>query len=126
DSSNAETDCTSENTRTSVFDVSALRRIILTLTKKMSFVVRMAYVSSQPQFRYTQTPSKVLQLRNLPWECTEEELIELRKPFSKVMNRKCNVRANRNQAFIEFAEQNQAIAMISYYASSSELAQVSP
>ncbi|KAA8533639.1 hypothetical protein F0562_030927 [Nyssa sinensis] len=32
--------------------------------------------------------------------------------------------ANRNQAFIEFAELNQAIAMISYYASSSEPAQV--
>ncbi|GFY81858.1 polypyrimidine tract-binding protein 2 [Actinidia rufa] len=84
----------------------------------------MASVSSQPQFRYTQTPSKVLHLRNLPWECTEEELIELGKPFGKVVNTKCNVGANKNQAFIEFAEQNQAIAMISYYASSSEPAQV--
>nr|CRL16784.1 Polypyrimidine tract-binding protein [Rhododendron simsii] len=84
----------------------------------------MASVSSQPQFRYTQTPSKVLHLRNLPWECTEEELIELGKPFGKVVNTKCNVGANRNQAFIEFAELNQAIAMISYYASSSEPAQV--
>ncbi|XP_057473116.1 polypyrimidine tract-binding protein homolog 2-like isoform X1 [Actinidia eriantha] len=84
----------------------------------------MASVSSQPQFRYTQTPSKVLHLRNLPWECTEEELIELGKPFGKVVNTKCNVGANKNQAFIEFAELNQAIAMISYYASSSEPAQV--
>ncbi|CAN4102327.1 unnamed protein product [Withania somnifera] len=84
----------------------------------------MASVSSQPQFRYTQPPSKVLHLRNLPWECTEEELIELGKPFGKVVNTKCNVGANRNQAFIEFAELNQAIAMISYYASSSEPAQV--
>ncbi|GAY45564.1 hypothetical protein CUMW_090340 [Citrus unshiu] len=86
--------------------------------------VRMASVSSQPQFRYTQPPSKVLHLRNLPWECTEEELIELGKPFGKVVNTKCNVGANRNQAFIEFADLNQAIAMISYYASSSEPAQV--
>ncbi|GJU97872.1 polypyrimidine tract-binding protein homolog 2 isoform X4 [Tanacetum coccineum] len=78
----------------------------------------------QPQFRYTQTPSKVLHLRNLPWKCTEEELIELGKPFGKVVNTKCNVGANRNQAFIEFFEQNQAITMISYYASSSEPAQV--
>ena len=62
----------------------------------------MASVSSQPQFRYTQTPSKVLHLRNLPWECTEEELIELGKPFGKVVNTKCNVGANKNQAFIEF------------------------
>ncbi|KAL1824052.1 hypothetical protein ACET3Z_010830 [Daucus carota] len=84
----------------------------------------MASVSSQPQFRYTQPPSKVLHLRNLPWECTEDELIELGKPFGKVVNTKCNVGANRNQAFIEFAELNQAIAMISYYASSSEPAQV--
>nr|GMD02308.1 polypyrimidine tract-binding protein homolog 2-like isoform X1 [Ipomoea batatas] len=84
----------------------------------------MSSVSSQPQFRYTQPPSKVLHLRNLPWECSEEELIELGKPFGKVVNTKCNVGANRNQAFIEFAELNQAIAMISYYASSSEPAQV--
>ncbi|OIT19151.1 polypyrimidine tract-binding protein -like 2, partial [Nicotiana attenuata] len=84
----------------------------------------MASGSSQPQFRYTQPPSKVLHLRNLPWECTEEELIELGKPFGKVVNTKCNVGANRNQAFIELAELNQAIAMISYYASSSEPAQV--
>ncbi|MBA0583734.1 hypothetical protein Gorai_014579 [Gossypium raimondii] len=84
----------------------------------------MASVSSQPQFRYTQPPSKVLHLRNLPWECTEEELIELGKPFGKIVNTKCNVGANRNQAFIEFADLNQAIAMISYYASSSEPAQV--
>ncbi|VFQ77634.1 unnamed protein product [Cuscuta campestris] len=84
----------------------------------------MSSVSSQPQFRYTQPPSKVLHLRNLPWECVEEELIELGKPFGKVVNTKCNVGANRNQAFIEFAELNQAISMISYYASSSEPAQV--
>ncbi|KAK6936717.1 PTBP1-like, RNA recognition motif 2, partial [Dillenia turbinata] len=84
----------------------------------------MASVSSQPQFRYTQPPSKVLHLRNLPWECTEEELIELGKPFGKVVNTKCNVGANKNQAFIEFADLNQAIAMISYYSSSSEPAQV--
>ncbi|WCJ36802.1 polypyrimidine tract-binding protein 2 [Euphorbia peplus] len=84
----------------------------------------MASVSSQPQFRLTQPPSKVLHLRNLPWECTEEELIELGKPFGKVVNTKCNVGANRNQAFIEFADLNQAIAMISYYASSPDPAQV--
>ncbi|XP_031254039.1 polypyrimidine tract-binding protein homolog 1 isoform X3 [Pistacia vera] len=80
--------------------------------------------SSQPQFRYTQTPSKVLHLRNLPWECAEEELVELCKPFGKIVNTKCNVGANRNQAFVEFADLNQAISMVSYYASSSEPAQV--
>ncbi|KAK6928178.1 RNA recognition motif domain [Dillenia turbinata] len=80
--------------------------------------------SGQPQFRYTQTPSKVLHLRNLPWECIEEELVELCKPFGKIVNTKCNVGANRNQAFVEFADLNQAISMVSYYASSSEPAQV--
>ncbi|CAN8252743.1 unnamed protein product [Cochlearia groenlandica] len=84
----------------------------------------MSSVSSQPQFRYTQPPSKVLHLRNLPWECTEEELIELGKPFGAVVNTKCNVGANRNQAFIEFEDLNQAIQMISFYASSSDPAQV--
>ncbi|XP_073010608.1 polypyrimidine tract-binding protein homolog 1-like isoform X1 [Typha latifolia] len=80
--------------------------------------------STQTQFRYTQTPSKVLHLRNLPWECAEEELVELCKPFGKIVNTKSNVGANRNQAFVEFADLNQAISMVSYYASSSEPAQV--
>ncbi|KAL6960788.1 hypothetical protein U1Q18_042259 [Sarracenia purpurea var. burkii] len=80
--------------------------------------------SGQPQFRYTQTPSKVLHLRNLPWECTEEELVEVCKPFGKIVNTKCNVGANRNQAFVEFVDLNQAINMVTYYASSSEPAQV--
>ncbi|KAM3286540.1 polypyrimidine tract-binding protein 1 isoform X1 [Capsicum chacoense] len=80
--------------------------------------------SGQQQFRYTQTPSKVLHLRNLPWDCNDEELVELCKPFGKIVNTKCNVGANRNQAFVEFSDLNQAINMVSYYASSSEPAQV--
>ncbi|XP_026386275.1 polypyrimidine tract-binding protein homolog 1-like isoform X3 [Papaver somniferum] len=81
-------------------------------------------MSGQTQFRYTQTPSKVLHLRNLPWECIDEELVELCKPFGKIVNTKCNVGANRNQAFVEFVDLNQAISMVSYYASSSDPAQV--
>ncbi|XP_026422653.1 polypyrimidine tract-binding protein homolog 1-like isoform X1 [Papaver somniferum] len=84
----------------------------------------MSSSSGQSQFRYTQTPSKVLHLRNLPWECTEEELVELCKPFGRIVNTKCNVGANRNQAFVEFVDLNQAISMVSYFASSSEPAQV--
>ncbi|KAI4339587.1 hypothetical protein MLD38_024511 [Melastoma candidum] len=80
--------------------------------------------SGQPQFRYTQTPSKVVHLRNLPWECSEEELVEHCKPFGQVVNTKCGVGANKNQAFVEFAELSQAISMVSYYASSSEPAQI--
>jgi hypothetical protein len=41
-----------------------------------------------------------------------------------VVNTKVNVGANHNQAFVEFADLNQAISMVSYYASSSEPAQV--
>lgn len=58
--------------------------------------------SGQSQFRYTQTPSKVVHLRNLPWECHDEELVELCNPFGKVINTKGNVGANKNQAFVEF------------------------
>ncbi|KAF2541351.1 hypothetical protein F2Q68_00033317 [Brassica cretica] len=60
-------------------------------------------MASSSQFRYTQTPSKVVHLRNLPWECVEEELIDLCKRFGKIVNTKTNVGANRNQAFVEFA-----------------------
>lgn len=84
----------------------------------------MSSTTAQPQFRYTQPPSKVIHVRNLPWECTEEELTELGKPFGKIVNTKCNVGANQNQAFVEFADLNQAIAMVSYYASSEDPAQV--
>ncbi|KAF9601033.1 hypothetical protein IFM89_015018 [Coptis chinensis] len=84
----------------------------------------MTSTSQQQQFRYTQPPSKVLHIRNCPWECTDEELVELGKQFGKVVNTKCNVGANRNQAFIEFADLNQAISMISYYSSSSDPAQL--
>ncbi|KAJ1701381.1 hypothetical protein LUZ63_001160 [Rhynchospora breviuscula] len=76
------------------------------------------------QFRYTQTPSKVLHLRNMPWECTEEEVLLLCRPFGKVVNTMLNVGANRNQGFVEFAELNQAIQMVTYFASSSEPAQI--
>uniref|UniRef100_A0A0D3AG34 RRM domain-containing protein n=1 Tax=Brassica oleracea var. oleracea TaxID=109376 RepID=A0A0D3AG34_BRAOL len=81
-------------------------------------------MASSSQFRYTQTPSKVVHLRNLPWECVEEELIDLCKRFGKIVNTKTNVGANRNQAFVEFGDVNQAISMVSYYASSSEPAQI--
>ena len=63
---------------------------------------------SATQFRYTQTPSKVLHLRNLPWECAEEELVELCKPFGRIVNTKSGVGANRNQAFVEFVSRSPA------------------
>ncbi|KMZ69085.1 putative Polypyrimidine tract binding protein [Zostera marina] len=84
----------------------------------------MSTISIQPQFRYTQPPSKVLHLRNLPYDCAEEDLVDLGRLFGRIINTKCNVGANRNQAFVEFETINQAIAMISYYASSSDPAQI--
>ena len=57
---------------------------------------------TQQQFRYTQTPSKVLHVRNLPWDSAEEELVALCRPFGKIVNTMCNVGANKNQAFVEF------------------------
>jgi hypothetical protein len=67
-----------------------------------------------PQFRYTQPPSKVIHVRNLPWECTDEELAELGSPFGKVVNTKCNVGANRNQAFIEFVSIGSRFLLVSF------------
>ncbi|KAK4743459.1 hypothetical protein SAY87_001460 [Trapa incisa] len=46
----------------------------------------MASASSQQQFPYTQPPSKVICLRDLPGNAREEELVELEKPFSKIVN----------------------------------------
>jgi polypyrimidine tract-binding protein 2 len=65
--------------------------------------------AGQPQFRYTQPPSKVLHVRNLPWECSDEELVQLCKPFGKVVNTKVNVGANHNQAFVEFVSDGNQI-----------------
>ncbi|XP_039124120.1 polypyrimidine tract-binding protein homolog 1-like isoform X2 [Dioscorea cayenensis subsp. rotundata] len=81
-------------------------------------------VAEQRLFRNNLMASKVLHLRNLPWLCREEELVELCRPFGEIVYIKCNFGANRNQAFVEFAELNQAISMVSYYASSSEPANV--
>eukprot|EP00884_Botryococcus_braunii_P007834 jgi/Botrbrau1/17051/Bobra.0258s0001.3 len=72
----------------------------------------------------TSTPSKVLHLRNLPYETTEEELRELCAPFGTLVQTKLNVGPNKNQAFVEFPEQNAAVNMIQYYTSTAEPAKV--
>ncbi|KAL3146648.1 hypothetical protein ABBQ32_000876 [Trebouxia sp. C0010 RCD-2024] len=74
--------------------------------------------------RYTQPPSKVLHIRNLPYETTEEELRELCAPFGRLVQSKLNVGANKNQAFVEFPDQTSAINMVSYFASSADPAKV--
>lgn len=74
--------------------------------------------------RYTQPPSKVLHIRNVPYDVTDAELIELASPFGRVLQTKVGVGPSQNQAFVEFGDLNSAIQMVSYYASSSEPAKV--
>ncbi|XP_020205519.1 polypyrimidine tract-binding protein homolog 1 isoform X1 [Cajanus cajan] len=65
-------------------------------------------------------PSKVVHFRNLPNECSEDDLAELCTPFGKVVNVVCCVGLNKNQGLVEFEDINQAISMVSHYASSSD------
>ena len=69
--------------------------------------------------------AQVLHIRNLPYETTDEELRELAAPFGQLVQTKLNVGTNRNQAFIEFPDMQQAINMASYFQNSAEPAKVS-
>lgn len=71
-----------------------------------------------------QTPSKVLHIRNLPYETSMEELRELSKPFGEIVKCKLNVGTNRNQAFIEFPETQLAVNMVHHFMTSAEPAKV--
>ena len=66
----------------------------------------------------------MLHIRNLPYETTDEELRELAAPFGQLVQTKLNVGTNRNQAFIEFPDMQQAINMASYFQNSAEPAKV--
>ena len=66
----------------------------------------------------TLTVSQVLHVRNLPYEVTHEELVELCEPFGTVMQTKLHVGTNRNQAFIEFGSLETAQGMVNYFANS--------
>ena len=71
-----------------------------------------------------QTPSKVLHIRNLPYETTQEELEDLSRNFGTLVKTKLNVGANRNQAFIEFPDVQSAVNMVHHFMSSAEPAKV--
>ena len=73
-----------------------------------------------------QTPSKVLHIRNLPYETTQAELEDLSRPFGKIVKTKLNVGANRNQAFIEFPDTQTAVNMVHHFMTSAEPAKVRP
>ncbi|CAJ1947017.1 unnamed protein product [Sphenostylis stenocarpa] len=64
--------------------------------------------------------TKVVHLRNLPQQCSPEDLIGLCSPFGKVVNLLCNVGPNKNQGFVEFGDISEAISMVSNYVSSSD------
>ncbi len=66
----------------------------------------------------------MLHIRNLPYETTHEELVELATPFGSLVQSKLNVGPNRNQAFIEFPDQASAIAMCNYFNGSADPAKV--
>ncbi|KAL2335501.1 hypothetical protein Fmac_016714 [Flemingia macrophylla] len=77
-------------------------------------------VSSPTKNQCELPPSKVVHFRNLPIECTDDDLIQSSKPFGRVTNAVCGVGLNKNQGFVEFEELDQAISMISHCASSSD------
>lgn len=64
-------------------------------------------------------------MRNLPYEVTHEELVELCEPFGNVVQSKLHVGPNRNQAFVEFASLETAQGMVNYFANSPDPAKAS-
>lgn len=61
------------------------------------------------------TPSRVLHVRNLPSDCTEEELLAIASPFGIVS--KVLIVKGKNQGFIEMQDAENASMLLQYYAS---------
>ncbi|XP_041825976.1 polypyrimidine tract-binding protein 3 isoform X2 [Melanotaenia boesemani] len=60
-------------------------------------------------------PSRVLHLRHLPADVSEQELLAVALPFGRVI-KLITLRA-KNQAFLEMASEEASVAMLNYYAS---------
>ncbi|XP_008946275.1 PREDICTED: polypyrimidine tract-binding protein 3-like [Merops nubicus] len=60
------------------------------------------------------TPSRVLHLRQIPSDVTEAEIIALGLPFGKVTN--LLMLKDKNQALLEMASTEAAVAVVNYYA----------
>ncbi|XP_013406945.1 polypyrimidine tract-binding protein 1 isoform X2 [Lingula anatina] len=58
-------------------------------------------------------PSKVVHIRSIPTDASEAEVVALGLPFGKVTN--VLVMKKKNQAFLEFGDENQASTMVSYH-----------
>jgi hypothetical protein len=63
---------------------------------------------------------QVVHLRNLPFDVTLEEIRELCAPWGTIVAMKDKVGGNRNQAFVEFATLEQALAIVKHYQSAVE------
>ena len=68
---------------------------------------------------------QVLHVRNLPYEVTEEVLVDLCAAFGRLVQTKLNVGSNKNQAFVEFPDTQSAIQMVTYFSNSADPAKVS-
>ncbi|XP_014479355.1 PREDICTED: polypyrimidine tract-binding protein 1 isoform X1 [Dinoponera quadriceps] len=60
-------------------------------------------------------PSRVIHIRNIPNDVSEQEIIHLGVPFGRVTN--VLVLKGKNQAFLELADEGSAATMVTYYAS---------
>ncbi|XP_075993476.1 polypyrimidine tract-binding protein 3-like [Genypterus blacodes] len=60
-------------------------------------------------------PSRVLHLRQLPFDASEQEVLALALPFGQVSN--LLLLKAKNQAFLEMASEEAAVAMVNYYTS---------
>eukprot|EP00878_Enallax_costatus_P012762 GHUV01013326.1.p1 GENE.GHUV01013326.1~~GHUV01013326.1.p1 ORF type:complete len:217 (+),score=26.21 GHUV01013326.1:130-780(+) len=78
---------------------------------------------NRDNFRANQPPSKVLHVRNLPPDATEQDVVDLCKPFGRIVKTKVstgNAKTQANQAFIEFENVNCAMRMIMSYVGSAD------
>merc|ERR1712188_27180 len=60
-------------------------------------------------------PSKVLHVRGLPPDCSEQELIQLACAFGRVVN--ILLLKGKNQAFVQMQDEATATALVQYYTS---------
>lgn len=60
-------------------------------------------------------PSRVLHLRHLPADVSEQEVLAVALPFGRV--HKLITLRHKNQAFVEMASEEAAVAMVNYYTS---------
>ncbi|KFM23124.1 Polypyrimidine tract-binding protein-like protein 1 [Auxenochlorella protothecoides] len=72
------------------------------------------YYDNHTHAQFSQ-PTKVIHVRNLPFEVTDEEIIEMCSEFGSVIAVKGRIGEKKNQAFVEFAELDSSIAIVTRY-----------